>query len=149
MEPVGIAFLLVLVLGVTGYALGFFRGGGVVSMSNLTAAQIATVASNAGFSGDDLVIAVAIALAESSGNPNAHGDVKLGTGTGSFGLWQIYADAHPEYGPDFSALYDPQKNANAAFEIYQGRGGTFQDWSTFKSGAYTAYLNQANEGVSA
>lgn len=148
MGPVATAFALLLVLGATGYALGIFGGGSILS-NKLTAAQIAAYASNAGFTGNDLATAVAIALAESSGIVNAHGDTTLGTKTGSFGLWQIYSDAHPEYGPDFTQLYDPQINANAAFAIYQDRGGSFRDWSTFKSGAYTAYLQQANEGVTA
>jgi len=41
-------------------------------MSNLGAADILNYASAAGFAGGDLATAVAIALAESSGNPNAY-----------------------------------------------------------------------------
>lgn len=115
-------------------------------MSNLTAAQIGQYAANAGFSGVDLATAVAIALAESSGNPNALGDTNIGSGTGSFGLWQINADAHPEYAP-FTQLYDPQTNANAAYAIYAAAGDSFSPWSTYNSGAYNTYLSAVASAV--
>ena len=107
----------------------------------MTPADIGTIAANAGFSGDDLVTAVAVAMAESSGNPNAWGDA--GIGAGSFGLWQISSKYHPEYGPDFTELYDPQTNANAAFAVYSQAGRSFSPWSTFKTGAYLANMKVA------
>lgn len=111
-------------------------------MGRLTPSQIAGFAQNAGFSGQDLITAVSIAMAESSGNPMAHGDQSLGSGRGSFGLWQIYSDAHPEFGPDFTTLYDPQRNANAAFSVYRAAGNSFRPWSTFNGGQYTAYVQR-------
>lgn len=107
------------------------------------AASIAVYASNAGFSGPDMATAVAIALAESSGNPNSYNPetaAKGGTpiGKGSYGLWQIYLRDHPEFAG--WNLYDPQTNANAAFSIYQRKGG-FTDWSTFTQGTYAKYLS--------
>jgi hypothetical protein len=103
----------------------------------LSASQIAQYAANAGFSGSALNTAVAVALAESSGNPNVIGDTNLTPG-GSVGLWQINLAAHPEY--DASSLMDPQANADAAFDIYQQAGGSFTPWTTFNTGAYTAAL---------
>ena len=157
-----VLILLLVVLG-PGIA-GFFIGGagplggiattlGGLFGVNLSPSQIAQYAANAGFTDNDLATAVAIALAESvpPGNPRSHGDTNLGSGTGSFGLWQIYSDAHPEYGPDFTKLYDPQTNANAAFAIYTQAGG-FTPWTTYKSGKYEAYLPQASDaagGISA
>lgn len=94
-------------------------------------------ARRAGFSGADLSIAVAIAYAESSGDPNAIGDLDLGR---SIGLWQINLRAHPEYSEQ--ELFDPQTNANAAFAIYQAAGNSFRPWTTYKTGAYESYLNQ-------
>jgi len=104
--------------------------------------DIAALAANAGFTGSDVGVAAAIALAESGGNPSAYNpESQAGTpqGQGSFGLWQIYLKAHPE----FSGwnLLDPQTNANAAFQVYQQQG--FSAWSTFNSGKYTAFLAQA------
>lgn len=90
-------------------------------------------ARKAGFSGTDLSIAVAIAYAESSGDPNA-----LGDNGNSLGLWQINLPAHPEYSG--ANLYDPQTNADAAFAIYQQAGNSFSPWTTFKTGAYAQYL---------
>jgi len=101
--------------------------------------DIIVLAENAGFEGNDLATAVAVALAESSGNPNAHGDI--GIGQGSFGLWQINSYYHPEFGPDFTTLYDPQTNANAAYSVYSAAGNSFSPWSTFKSGSYQSYMS--------
>lgn len=114
---------------------------------NLTANQISQFASNAGFSGSALTTAVAIALAESSGNPSAYNPETASgtpTGLGSYGLWQIYLNAHPEYAG--SNLYDPQTNANAAYAIYSNNSSSFNAWSTYKNGAYAQYLPQASNG---
>lgn len=127
---------------------GFFGG-------TLDAGQIAQYAANAGFSGNDLVTAVAVALAESGGNPQAVGDTKLAPTNGpSIGLWQINtgSKAHPEAAS--SDLTDPQNNANWAFSIYQAAGSSFRPWSTFdpRDGTtpkYLAYLPTAQEAVSA
>lgn len=116
-------------------------GGVNYLMGDLTASQIKTLAINAGFTGQDLITSVAVALAESSGNPQALGD--LDVGQGSFGLWQINSYYHPEYGPDFTILYDPQTNANAAFSVYSAAGNSFTPWSTFKNGTYRSFVTQA------
>lgn len=116
-------------------------------MGRLNAQQIAQVAAQAGFQGDDLVTAVAIALAESGGDPNASGD----SGT-SIGLWQIHYTVHPEFDP--AQLSDPQYNANSAYSIFIARG-SFADWSTFtgwtKNGhvtpPYLAYMTAAQNGT--
>lgn len=121
-----------------------FTAGGSLLTGNLSSADIAKVASSAGFEGDDLATAVAVALAESSGNPSAVGDLNITPG-GSIGLWQVNLKAHPEYSAD--ELTDPQTNANAAFAIYQAAGGTFRPWSTFNSGAYLAHLDSATAGA--
>jgi len=104
-----------------------------------------TLAANAGFTGSDVNVAAAIAMAESGGNSNDYNPetrAKGGTpqGQGSFGLWQIYLHAHPEFAS--WNLYDPQTNANAAFSVYQAAGFSFSPWTTFRSGQYMAYLQQ-------
>jgi Lysozyme like domain len=108
-------------------------------MGNLTPAQIAQYAANAGFTGNDLLTAVDIALAESSGNPQAYNpETAAGApaGQGSFGLWQIFLAMHPEFAGE--NLYDPQTNANAAYSIYAIAGG-FTPWSSYTSGVYGMY----------
>lgn len=115
---------------------------------------IATVAANAGFSGSDLVTAVAIALAESGGDPGAVGDKALAPTKGpSIGLWQINigSKAHPEYAS--VDLTDPQTNANAAYAVYSA-AGSFRPWATFdpRDGStpkYLAHLDTANGMVAA
>lgn len=107
---------------------------------------IAGVASTAGFTGSDLVIAVAIAYAESSGNPNASNTVPPDN---SYGLWQINLNAHPEYDP--TSLLDPQTNANAAFAIYQAAGNSFKPWGTYLppygNGSFQKSMGQAQSDV--
>lgn len=118
-------------------------------MAIATPIQIATYAYNAGFRGADLITAVAIALAESSGNTDIYNpETQAGTptGEGSRGLWQIYGEAHPEY--DSDAVYDPQTNANAAYSIYASEGNSFTPWSTFNNNEYKQYQPQATQSVS-
>lgn len=118
----------------------------VTGIGKLSIDELWTVASNAGFQGDDLPIAVSVALAESSGNPNALGDLNITPG-GSVGLWQVNLKYHPEYTTD--ELRDPQTNANAAFAIYQAAGSQFTPWSTFKNGAYLTHLSDVQNQESA
>lgn len=106
--------------------------------SGETPLSIGGYARTAGFSGFDLGIAVAIAYAESAGDPNAIGDLDLGV---SVGLWQINLEAHPEYTQE--QLLDPQQNANAAYAVYSAAGNSFSPWTTFRNGAYLNNSQQA------
>lgn len=130
--------------------------GTILGLNNLTPKQIAQFAQNAGFSGADLAVAVAVALAESGGNPRAYNPVtnldsgkpaSTPAGQGAIGLWQIYLKVHPEFSGQ--NLYDPQTNANAAFQIYSASGSSFHPWSTYGngSGIYSGYMAQANLAV--
>jgi hypothetical protein len=102
----------------------------------LSLAQLRDVASKAGFTGQALDVAVAIALEESRGFPEASGDPNCGV---SLGLWQINVRWHPEYRDNPDALFDPATNAAAAFKISQG-GANWAPWSSFASGAYLAFM---------
>lgn len=160
MTPVAFAFVLILAIAATGYFLGnqTIVGGvhyaeGILSGNLLSASQIATIAANAGFTGADLQTAVAIALAESSGNPTIVGDKNLAPDRGpSIGLWQINigTKAHPEYaGAD---LTDPAVNASAAFTIFSEFG--WVQWATYsvQPPRYLAFMPDAAaavEGLSA
>ncbi len=108
--------------------------------------QIAVAARQAGFTGQDLIIAVAVALAESGGNAHAIGDVTIG---GSFGLWQIFCMAHPDLippsDPDSVAWHDPYQNARFAYEVSGGHN--WRPWSTYKHGTYLAHMYEAQEAV--
>jgi soluble lytic murein transglycosylase-like protein len=122
---------MILVLGIVALIFAAYE----VYVHEAGADSIPGYARAAGFSGGDLAIAIAIAFAESSGNPDAVGDLDLGR---SIGLWQINLAAHPEYTEE--ELYDPQTNANAAFTIYRQAGNSFRPWTTFNTGAYQARL---------
>jgi hypothetical protein len=103
--------------------------------------NIAALAAGAGFTGNDIDTAVAIALAESSGDPGKYNDERDapgGTppGQGSYGLWQIYLKKHPQFAG--VNLLDPMTNAYAAFDVYSREG--FHAWTTYNSGKYRAYL---------
>lgn len=112
-------------------------------MPNLNPNQLATLAYNAGFRGNAIKMAVAIALAESGGNPTAYNpELAAGTkpGSGSRGLWQIYGAAHPQY--NSSLAFNPVTNAQAAYQVYQEAGGKFTPWSTFNNGSAAQYYNR-------
>jgi hypothetical protein len=122
-------------------------GQNVIPGTNLiSTADIAMYAANAGWSGPDLQVAVAVALAESSGYADVIGDLLVTPG-GSVGLWQINLKAHPQYSA--GQLKDPQTNANAAYAIYEAAGNQFTPWTTYTNGAYAAYIVQAQSGVNA
>lgn len=106
----------------------------------LSASQIQQYAYDAGFRGDALRWSVAIALAESGGNPGAYNpEIAAGTrpGSGSRGLWQIYGAAHPQY--NSSLTFDPVVNARAAFNVYREAGYKFTPWSAFTKHTADAY----------
>ena len=132
------------IIALIGVAAILLMAGGSI-MGKLSAQDIAGYASNAGFQGSDLVMAVAVALAESSGNPGAVGDLSITPG-GSVGLWQINLKYHPEFaGWD---LTDPQTNANAAYRVYTAAGDSFSPWSTYNNGIPSNLLAEASNGVS-
>lgn len=103
------------------------------------------LASEAGFSPEEAKVMAAIAMAESSGNPEAYN----GTGADdSYGLWQMNLKySGPEVArrmnswgiTDKSQLYAPPANAQAAYRLYQEQG--FNAWSTYNNGDYQKYLN--------
>ncbi|HLX46781.1 MAG TPA: hypothetical protein VKS82_00440 [Streptosporangiaceae bacterium] len=95
-------------------------------------------------------IAAAITGAESSFLP---GIIQPGVdycGPGAdragWGLWQITCgNSVPQYGTDFQIL-DPWNNAEEAVYKYDQAGG-FSPWSTYTSGAYTAYLQHTGANL--
>jgi len=110
----------------------------------LSDTAIAQFARGAGFSGDGLVWSIAVALAESGGNPAARGanGPTDGCPNGSIdrGLWQINTCWHSEWTD--AQCYDPATCAKAAFAI-STRGTDWTPWSTFQDGSATALLPRA------
>lgn len=111
-----------------------------------SAEEIAAYGYRAGWRGNDLAVAVAVALAESSGRTDAVGDTALQNDTWgpSVGLWQIRslnADRGTGKTRDELANKDPQTNANHAHEIWKGSG--WGAWSTYSNRAYLLYMPRA------
>jgi LysM repeat protein len=74
---------------------------------------------------DEAEMAASIAMAESSGNPDAV------SSTSDLGLWQINVAAHGS-----EATFDPLANAEAAVNISDD-GSDWTPWVTFNTGAYS------------
>lgn len=94
----------------------------------------------AGFTGQNLIVAVAIAGAESSYRPAVRNSI------GASGLWQILERAHP----DLFARYDwrdPAQNAVMARAVWSAAGRSWNPWTTWTSGAYRSHLAEAAAAV--
>lgn len=82
----------------------------------------------------DVKVAYAVCMAESGGNPRASNLNDQHNGCrGSFGLMQI-ACIHTGRQPE----YDPERNMQKAWEIYQRSDWT--PWGAFTSGAYKKFM---------
>ncbi|MFB7268014.1 transglycosylase SLT domain-containing protein, partial [Streptomyces nojiriensis] len=106
----------------------------------------AQVGYSAGWRGEALEFAVAIALAESSCNPgasNRQGNVDA-EGSTDRGLWQINDFYHPDV--TNACAYDAQCNANEAFRISSG-GTNWQPWSTYNRGHHWRHMDEARAAV--
>lgn len=107
--------------------------------------ELYAIAKQAGLSGDAAVIAVAIALAESGGNPKAVND-KNTNGTIDKGLWQINT-VHDGKLPG-QDRFDPAVNTKLMMMI-SSNGTNWQPWSTFNNGAYLQYMDRARAAAAA
>jgi len=90
-----------------------------------------------------IVLAIAIAMAESSCNPNAVGVNP--DGCRDRGLWQIDDCAHPNVSD--TCAFQVQCNADAAWNI-SNQGSDWTPWSTYNSGAWVQYLVAARDAIS-
>lgn len=109
--------------------------------------SINTFASQAGFTGKAKVLAVAIALAASSGDDAYHYEYAEGTGIQYVGLFGIPAALIPER--LIGNLYDPKVNANLAFQLWRSDSGTW-DWSPYyASGVWRQFSSIARESATA
>ena len=97
-------------------------------------AQVTEWVKNAGWTGSDIAIAVAIAKAESGWNPTAVSPVNH-NGTTDYGLFQI----NSVHNPTAAEKTDGQANANKAYQVWKGSG--WKAWATYNSGAYRKYLD--------
>lgn len=107
----------------------------------------------AGFKGQGLKMAYAIAMAESGGNAGAH-NPDASTGDNSYGLFQINMlgamgpERRRQYGLSSNDdLFDALTNAKIAYKMSNG-GANWGPWSTYGSGAYKSYYGGSGAAVS-
>lgn len=112
-----------------------------VAPPNELGARIAAVLHNAGFAGNDLVTAVAVAKAESGWKYDA--THKNANGSTDYGLMQI----NSVHNPSPEQQQNPVANAKLAFQIYSRAGRSFKPWATFTSGAYKKNVAEARQAI--
>jgi hypothetical protein len=106
-----------------------------------SAVQIAQLAQQAGFTGNDWTISVAIAEAESSGWTRAtlvDSDCSVDRG-----LWQINSYWHSEVTD--ACAFDPPCAAQSTHTIWANGG--WNQWTTYTNGAYQAHMAEAQDAV--
>jgi hypothetical protein len=119
-------------------------------MAQYTREEIIDILRRAGIPEKDVPVMVAIALAESMGDPEAIGDENLvdSKWDESIGLFQIRSLKNPN-DPRFNKadklrikdrLFDPVYNAKVAYEISK-KGKTWKDWTTFTEGTYKKFMD--------
>lgn len=108
----------------------------------LSDSQIAAAAYSAGFRGESLKLAVAIALAESSGRPDVVNFL------GCVGLWQIYQSVHVRNNPTWTTawLKVPANNAAAAFKLSNG-GRNWIPWEAYTKGMHKQFMARATKAA--
>jgi len=114
----------------------------------LSAVEILQLAINnlPSFNPGNAVIATAVALAESGGNPNAT-NTKNKDGSIDSGLWQInsvHKRDHPTWTVDW--LHNPNNNAKAMSII--SKGGTYwKPWTVYNNGDYKKHIPAAQKAL--
>lgn len=116
------------------------------SGGKLSRAQIAGLMRNAGFPSDQIATGVAVALAESGGDPNISNSI------GATGLWQILLSAHPSVSG--AEARNPRSATEYAYKLWRQSG--WQPWEAYtghdgrgSDGPYLQYLHQAFGGARA
>lgn len=105
----------------------------------LDAKDVAAIAHRAGWRGDDITIAVAVARAESGWNPKAVNN-KNANGSVDYGLFQINTVHEAILASGNWA--DPEDNAKMAFQVWTDAGRKWGPWVTYWSGSYKKYLEE-------
>lgn len=107
--------------------------------AGLSGQQVVKAAYAAGFRGDDLVIAAAVAKAESQWNPLAKNSNT--NGSTDYGLFQI--NSVHEAILSRGDWRNPADNARMAYQVWSDAGQRWGPWVTFWKGTYKQYVQEA------
>jgi len=115
-----------------------------VNTVRMTNRGIAAAVWMAGWPDDVQAVAVAVALAESSGTVTA-----INKSSGAAGLFQILPDAHPDMisGPTDTRWTSPLYNASGALKIWEDAGRKWTPWEAHTNGSYAPFLGPAQLAV--
>lgn len=121
-------------------------------MAKLTPTEIKNILVQAGIPEQHHDLMVAVAMAESSGDPNAIGDKKLVSDKWdeSIGLFQIRSLKNPSAFGEVDKLrqkdklFNPIFNAKAAYEISK-KGRDWTPWTVFNNDSYKRFLPENSE----
>jgi hypothetical protein len=109
---------------------------------------LALAATQAGFTGQGLRLAVAVGLAESGGNPTTRNlnppTPGCPAGSTDRGAWQLNNCYHPEVS---DGCADDLACAAAATYRISAAGSDWHQWTTYTSGAYQAQLAAADQAL--
>ena len=134
------------------YGAGNSAGAGLSGTLPANAdANLVSILTQAGFSGQGLATAYAVAKAESGGRSTAYnGNTK--TGDQSYGLFQINMlgalgpDRRKTFGLSSNdQLFDPATNAKVAYTMSHG-GTDWGPWSAYTNGSYKKFLDTSAQG---
>jgi hypothetical protein len=90
-----------------------------------------------------IIVAIAVAMAESSCNPGA---VNINSGgSEDRGLWQMNSVYHSEVSD--ACAFQIQCNANAAWKV-SDHGADWDPWSAFTNGSWRSYVGDARAAIS-
>lgn len=122
-------------------------GGSAPKSEKQAAKRLARAAKGAGFHGQKCVLAVAVGLGESGGDPRSHNTTGADN---SYGYWQI--NMNGSMGParrrkyhlsSNSDLYNGATNAKIAWSMSR-HGRSWSPWGAYTNGSYRNHLSAAN-----
>ena len=113
----------------------------VTAAKALTPAQIAAAMREAGWDDAAIPIGVAVALAESGGNPRAVNN-KNRNGSSDYGLFQINS-IHANL-LTTGDRFNPVDNARMALTVYRQAGSSWKPWAAYNSGAHTKFISASD-----
>lgn len=120
-------------------------------MASLSMENLASLVRQAGFPESEVPRMVAVAMAESGGNPRAH-NPNASTGDNSYGLLQVNMlggmgeERRRAFGLKSNEdLFDPLTNLKAARKIYESQG--IGAWGAWTNGSASKYLEAARKAA--